>query len=81
MHICMSTFNVLAFVNHKNKKHQLVVMDGVEYEVATENNDITNAGCLSMTCINKKIKQNKKNRSDERETIIIKVKFPSKVKR
>lgn len=82
----MPSVNVLAFVIHRKKKlkHRPVVMDGVEDEdeVETENNDIDIDECpmKSMKIITTKIKPNKK-RSDESETIIKKVKSPSKVKR
>ncbi|KAK9060227.1 hypothetical protein SSX86_020931 [Deinandra increscens subsp. villosa] len=65
----------------KKKKHRSVVMDGVEDEVATENNGIKNDECLPMKIINKKIKSNKEKRSGESETIIENFKSPSKVKR
>ncbi|KAI3816772.1 hypothetical protein L1987_16476 [Smallanthus sonchifolius] len=64
----------------KKKKHRLIEMNGVEDEAATEDNDINNDECPFMKIISKKIKRNKE-KSGESETIIEKVKSPSKVKR
>ncbi|XP_071716935.1 coilin-like [Rutidosis leptorrhynchoides] len=65
----------------KKKKKRSVVMDGVEYEVATKDGNMNHDECFRTKNISKKVKSKKKKNNGERETIIAEVKSSSKEKR
>lgn len=80
MQIFVCWLYVFSFVNRRKKKHRVVVMDGVEDEVAIGDDNINNDESVPKKKITKKITQ-KKVKSGESETNTKKVKSPSKVKR
>lgn len=69
---------MLAFVNHRKKKHRLAVTDDVEDKVSEEDNVINDDEDHPEKINNKKIKSKKRSGG---KAVIEKVKSPSKEKR